>query len=187
MPMKEHQAKSFCHDLQERSLGKSSPADSPRSERWDLLISPIVNREIDQNGSLHRSISSSEDDTSDEAFHRRHLPYELQEQNASMRVYQNSSVDESPERSGQDLSGLSCCEDSEPKINDGLSSALGSLDLSCAFAQKNRLAGEHLTHAGELKKIANQDCSDSPIIFIDSNAKIVLHIDGTPGFPDFES
>jgi hypothetical protein len=185
MPMNEHPAKSFCHDLQECSQGKSSLDGSPRSERWDLLISPIVHRELDQHGNMHPSLSSSDsDDTSDEAFHRRHLPYELQEQNASMRVYQNSSVDVD---TGQDLSGMSCFEDSGPKINDGLCNALGSLESSCAFAQSNRLAGEHLTHAGVLKRTAKPDCWDSPIICIDANAKLVLHIDGTPGIPDFDS
>ena len=182
LQMNEHPANSFCRDLQECSVSKSCLDDSPRSERWDLLISPIVHRELNQNGSMHRSLSSSEDDTSDEAFHRRHLPYEIQEQNASMRVYQNSSVG-----TGQDLSGLSCCEDFEPKINEGPCSALEPLDLSCAFAQRNRLAGEHLTQAGVLKRMAKQDCSDSPIICIDSNAKFVLQIDGTPVLPDFES
>jgi hypothetical protein len=131
-----------------------------------LLISPIMHR-----GTVE---DSSSDDTSDEAYHRRHLPYELQEQNASMRVYQNASVG-----NDQDLSGMSYFEDSGSCQSPALQSSLNIFCSEDSLSHRNRLAAQNLILAEATTCVVDQ--GEESRIHLDSN--VILHLETSSSSP----
>ena len=143
--------------------------NSSQDGSWNVVISPIIVRTTDE-GSINHSLSSSSDDTSDEAYRLRHMPYEFQEENASMRVYQDCSF-----CTDQDLSGLSCIDEPQYSPAKSPQSTCHPLKIEKSVSQLRRIAAQNLIQA-EPKAKAFSD-SNSQRINIDCDAKIVLQIE----------
>jgi hypothetical protein len=122
--------------------------------------------------------SSSSDDTSDEAYHRRHQPYEINEINASIRVYPDSSLDQS-RKGDQDISGF---EDFEDLGNVAILRTPTFLNNSPQFhlhsSNCQRRAGDHLRLAHLNASIPLNE--DTPNVTMDIHSKILLHIETSP-------
>ncbi len=144
------------------------------------ILSPIYGSEEKsrkqcfQDGKVLSFASSSEEDTSDEAFIRRHLPYELQEQNASMRVYHDFS-EEFSRCSEQSLSGWTVGELDSPHLSNPSIAFRHSPGIRSSFSQQHRFAGELLSgrrahHYGHEIEIAASVSAQN----IDINSQIIF-------------
>ena len=148
------------------------PIYSVQTSNFDLFFSPIVPRTVGSD-----TCCSSSDDTSDEAYYQRHLPYELQEQNASMRVYEDFSIGDD-----QDLSGLSGFNDSGHTQSPAVVSS--SVHLACSentFSYRQRLAARNLIQAGASIKV-QRDLEETKIC-IDTTAKLIVQLETSTASP----
>lgn len=108
MPMKEEEAAFSPIQPDHRAISRKSLTtllnDSPSLSLSNLCIQPPgCELQASQSPSSTRNATdlSSEEDTGDTAYLRRHLPYEVGEQQHSVQVYANDTISSSLDASGQ--------------------------------------------------------------------------------------